>query len=237
MAKPKPDQPDAQTRNDLLYDTIRERIFTNRYPPGSTLREGELAEEFGVSRSPIRRIFAKLEEARLLEIKHGVGAQVTEIRPDVYNDACEFRMLLAIHSGPFFVSPFPPDAPEVFQGFKDKLRELTPGDLVRFSEINNAYFTALTGLIRNRYMREVQLTLFFETARAWIIQMPDMDWDKTIAMLCDEIDETIFFIKREDPVGLGLNIRNGIFSAKTLFDQDAADEEDQQGHWSEQRRI
>ena len=46
-----------QTPNRLseqLLETIEERIVTGEYPPGARLDEVELAETFGVSRTPIR---------------------------------------------------------------------------------------------------------------------------------------------------------------------------------------
>ena len=68
-----------QQRIAASYQEIRYRICTNRYPPDTLLREEELAREYSVSRSPIRRVFSMLEHEGLVEVKHGIGTLVTRI--------------------------------------------------------------------------------------------------------------------------------------------------------------
>ena len=45
-------------RHQRIYKTIRERISLLYYPPNTVIGETELAGEFNVSRTPIRRVFA-----------------------------------------------------------------------------------------------------------------------------------------------------------------------------------
>jgi len=59
MAQSKPSQKDA-------YDLILEAIDVGTYRPGSRLVESELAERFGVSRTPIREALQRLETQSLL---------------------------------------------------------------------------------------------------------------------------------------------------------------------------
>ena len=59
MATPKPPQKDA-------YDLILKAIDEGTYRPGSRLVESELAERFGVSRTPIREALQRLETQGLL---------------------------------------------------------------------------------------------------------------------------------------------------------------------------
>ncbi|MGO4840337.1 GntR family transcriptional regulator [Rhizobiaceae sp. 2RAB30] len=84
----------AQERFDRLFREIRMRICTMEYPPGFLLREEVLASEFDVSRSPIRRVLARLEFDGLVEIRHGVGSIVTTIDPDRLREVYAMRMEL-----------------------------------------------------------------------------------------------------------------------------------------------
>ena len=43
-------------RSERLREIIEERIATGAYAPGALLDETELAREFAVSRTPIRRL-------------------------------------------------------------------------------------------------------------------------------------------------------------------------------------
>ena len=231
MREPHPEPTGIQRRANTIYETIRARICTSRYPPGRTLREGDLADEFGVSRSPIRRVLAKLEEAKLLEVKHGVGAQVTEIRPEAYVAACEVRMLLAMHSGPYFTDPFPTDAPAFFKDCRGKFLALEAGDLHAFADVNNLFFVGALNLIENSYLREIEMNVFFETARMWLVKLPELDWDSTVQDIAREIDEVIRAIEGRDPVGLGLVLRNSIHAALRRFQEPESGAAPGSGDW------
>ncbi|MFA5595873.1 MAG: GntR family transcriptional regulator, partial [Trueperaceae bacterium] len=67
------------TNIDHIYLELRERIAVLTYPPGTALSETKLAEEFGVSRTPIRQVLQRLEFDGLVEAKHGIGTIVAAI--------------------------------------------------------------------------------------------------------------------------------------------------------------
>lgn len=67
--------------SEQLCDEIEERIATGKYSPGTRLDEQELANEFGVSRTPIREALIQLSAVGLLEVRPRRGAIVTEIDP------------------------------------------------------------------------------------------------------------------------------------------------------------
>ena len=69
----------ARERFERIYGIIRDRICLLEYAPGMRLGEEDLAKEFGVSRTPIRRVLSRLETEGLLESRHGVGTFVTTI--------------------------------------------------------------------------------------------------------------------------------------------------------------
>ncbi|MBN9694216.1 MAG: GntR family transcriptional regulator [Zoogloea sp.] len=68
--------------SEQLGESIEERIVTGMYPPGTRLDEQELAESFGVSRTPIREALIQLASIGLVEIRPRRGATVPEMAPD-----------------------------------------------------------------------------------------------------------------------------------------------------------
>ena len=68
-----------ETDRNSLYTTLKRRIIEFHYKPGQILNEQELAEEFSVSRSPVRTALQELERDRLLNIVPRYGAQVSAI--------------------------------------------------------------------------------------------------------------------------------------------------------------
>lgn len=64
---------------DEVADRIRDAIFDGAYPPGSALREVELASALGVSRGPVREALLKLEREGLVRGEWHRGTTVTEL--------------------------------------------------------------------------------------------------------------------------------------------------------------
>lgn len=68
-------------RSEQLGEEIEERIVTGRYPPGMRLDEQELADGFGVSRTPVREALIQLASAGMVEMRPRRGAIVAELGP------------------------------------------------------------------------------------------------------------------------------------------------------------
>ena len=80
-------------RNKILR-TLRERIVQVELKPGDPLNEKQLAEEFKVSRTPIREVLFLLEIEGLATITPNRGARVSDINLSYYKELVEFRLLL-----------------------------------------------------------------------------------------------------------------------------------------------
>lgn len=64
-----------------LRDQIEEAIVSGDFRPGDRLEEQSLAEQYGVSRTPVREALRQLQEAGLVDIKPRRGAAVTVVGP------------------------------------------------------------------------------------------------------------------------------------------------------------
>ena len=63
---------------ELIYDELKNRILTGKLEPGIRLMENTLADELGVSRTPVREAIRKLEKEHLVTIAPRRGAYVAE---------------------------------------------------------------------------------------------------------------------------------------------------------------
>lgn len=70
---------DSKLDTDDIYEILKNRIIHLEYEPGQVLNEVDVAEEFNISRTPIRRVFQLLHGDKLLNIVPRFGAQVTPI--------------------------------------------------------------------------------------------------------------------------------------------------------------
>jgi DNA-binding GntR family transcriptional regulator len=55
-----------QRLSEHVYDLLSEAIVEGKLPPGERLREAQMAEAMGVSRTPVREAFVRLKQQRLL---------------------------------------------------------------------------------------------------------------------------------------------------------------------------
>jgi len=73
--------PSMKKRSEVLREAIEEMIAVGKLPPGHHLDETELANEFGVSRTPIREALIQLASMGIIVMRPRRGALVTEIAP------------------------------------------------------------------------------------------------------------------------------------------------------------
>jgi DNA-binding GntR family transcriptional regulator len=159
----------ARQRFDRIYQTLRMRICLLDYPPDERLREEDLAEEFGVSRTPIRRVLVKLEAEGLLRSVHGVGTIVTDIDVEELEQVYQLRVELAEMIGK--LSPQAPDAAKIaaFRALLTRCEELTARpDAREFARINMDFFHLLNSLTGNEPLREISERLYYQTTRIWL---------------------------------------------------------------------
>ena len=62
-----------------IADSIKTAIIKGKFKPGEKISEGELAESMGISRTPLREAFRKLENEGFIQIIPRKGAVVTGI--------------------------------------------------------------------------------------------------------------------------------------------------------------
>ena len=62
---------------DQTLETLRRRIISLQLPPGEPLSENELAQELGVSRTPVRESLILLREEGLVQVYRQIGSFVS----------------------------------------------------------------------------------------------------------------------------------------------------------------
>ncbi|MBN1242637.1 MAG: GntR family transcriptional regulator [Spirochaetales bacterium] len=79
---------------EQIYEALKGMILDNRYVPKTVLAIDRLAEEFGVSATPVREALVRLEAEGLVELMPNKGARVTGISEQDVRSIWELRRLL-----------------------------------------------------------------------------------------------------------------------------------------------
>ncbi|MGO1053109.1 GntR family transcriptional regulator [Crossiella sp. CA198] len=78
---------DRSLLRDRALTAIRRAIVVGDLPPGSPVRDVDLAERLGLSRTPVREALARLTDEGLIESKPHSYTRVTAVDPVVVRDA------------------------------------------------------------------------------------------------------------------------------------------------------
>ena len=78
----------------IVVDQIRELIITGKLALGDQLSENALAEQLGVSRTPVREAFLRLATERLVVVRPQRGTFVFEYDATELREICELREVL-----------------------------------------------------------------------------------------------------------------------------------------------
>jgi len=79
---------------DWAYEEIKAAILESRLKSGDMLRESSIADQLGISKTPVREAFLKLKEEGLVELLPYRGAMVTRYDIDDIREIFEIRVML-----------------------------------------------------------------------------------------------------------------------------------------------
>jgi len=80
--------------SDRVYEILSQQIINHKLKPGSRLREKQLAEQFGVSRTPLRDALNRLAQDGFVTIEPRKGASIKEFNIDDVREVYDIRMAL-----------------------------------------------------------------------------------------------------------------------------------------------
>jgi len=194
----------SRKRFEAIHSEIRQRICLLRYPPGSQLSETTLAAEFGVSRTPIRRVLNRLEFEGLVESRHGVGTMVTVVDFDNLREVYALRMRLAQLIGELDPVSSGPEGIARLRALLDRANRLRQTlEPEEFARINMEFFHELSKVMGNGPLREVSERLYYQTTRIWLHAVPKMNVQEEVDVFAREIAETLDALLLDDLQALG----------------------------------
>jgi DNA-binding GntR family transcriptional regulator len=84
--------------NEQVYEELRMRVLTRRHKPGEKLSLHVLADELGVSRSPVHHALTRLVSEGLLSVKARRGYYVTPVTAVALAEGYDVRLALELHA-------------------------------------------------------------------------------------------------------------------------------------------
>lgn len=147
--------PSAEER---AYQYLRREILDGTYPPGERLREEALAQQVGVSRTPVRGALQRLATEGLVEFRRYTGAVVRVLPADEIEQVFQFRIVVESLAAELAAGRAGPGALAELRGLCERMERLAEReipDLREIARLNKEFHLALLAAAGNVFVKRV----------------------------------------------------------------------------------
>lgn len=158
---------------DRAYSEIKRRILDNQMSPGFQALDSELADELGVSRTPIREALLRLQHEGLVELIPRRGMRVV---PVVASDMKEiYEVLTALESMAVDLLARQEPSTEILvpmrKAIEDMGNAVSSSDLESWAAADEDYHRSLFDLCGNRRLAVIAATMRDQSYRARMVTL------------------------------------------------------------------
>jgi DNA-binding GntR family transcriptional regulator len=147
--------------SDSVFDILRENILGRGFRPGDRLDVRALADQLGVSATPVKDAVTRLAAEGLVEIRPRSGTFVAELAPDAVAETFEIRRALECLAAERVVSRLTPDLLARFEAIVEAMERPVSSerDRAEHERKNVELHTLLVEASANRRLAELYRSL------------------------------------------------------------------------------
>lgn len=164
-----------QTLREKILETIRDAILKGSLKPGERVSEPELAERFGISRTPIREAFRQLESEGYLEVIPRKGAVVASLSERDVEEFYAIKIILEGFAARMAAENLTARDIERLEAINERLRQIArEGDVKNFFRVHNEFHEVFIKAAGNEKLYEMinQLVMRFKRLRLASLAQP-----------------------------------------------------------------
>jgi DNA-binding GntR family transcriptional regulator len=159
---------------------LRGMIIRGDLPPGDRLVEERLAKTLGVSRTPLREAFQRLEQKGLIEKRPRGGFVVRPLSIEEVEEAYGVREVLEAYAAELASRNCPPDVmSRLDHNVKEFNEALEQGDRPRLVALNAEFHSLLHQATDSRLLMNILAELediVERTSRVLVMEIPAAEW-------------------------------------------------------------
>ncbi len=153
-----------QTKQALVYRSLRARIMDGQLPPGSRLVIEDIAADHQVSAIPVREALHLLQAERLVEMRPHLGALVAPISKDAITEVFTLMEALEVAAWRLALPHASHEHVAILEGQIRAMDEVK-GDYSRWAERNFAFHAAICAIAEMPRVQEMTQRVFSEWDR------------------------------------------------------------------------
>jgi DNA-binding GntR family transcriptional regulator len=132
------------------YEQVYQAIIRGEIKPGDRLRETELAEQIGLSRTPIREAIRKLESDGIVEHQPRVGAMVKKLSQQEIVELYEMRIVIEGTAAQMAAQHISDAEIATLRAINDEIAQGGAPD--QSAKLNRDFHSCILHAARNRYL-------------------------------------------------------------------------------------
>ncbi len=163
------------TLREKILENIRDAIISGALKAGSRVSEPELAERYGISRTPIREAFRQLESEGYLTVIPRRGAVVSEFNQKDVEDFYAIKSILEGYAARRACEKLSPRDLDKLQVINNRLAELADlNDIKTFFKVHNDFHDLFIKASDNEKLRELIIGVVnrFQRLRLMSLSLP-----------------------------------------------------------------
>ncbi len=164
-----------QTLREKILETIRDAILKGSLKPGERVSEPELAERFGISRTPIREAFRQLESEGYLQVIPRKGAVVASLSERDIEEFYAIKIILEGFAAKMAAEKLSMKDIEKLESINQRLEQIAKdGDVKNFFRVHNEFHEVFIKAAGNERLYEMinQLVMKFKRLRLASLSQP-----------------------------------------------------------------
>jgi len=164
-----------QTLREKILETIRDAILKGNMKPGERVSEPELAERFGISRTPIREAFRQLESEGYLQVIPRKGAVVASLSERDVEEFYAIKIILEGFAARMAAENLTAKDIERLESINQRLQQIAAeGDVKTFFRVHNEFHEVFIKAAGNEKLYEMitQLVMRFKRLRLASLSQP-----------------------------------------------------------------
>ena len=205
------------TLREKILENIRDAIVSGALKAGSRVSEPELAERYGISRTPIREAFRQLESEGYLKVIPRRGAVVSEYSPKDVEEFYAIKSIMEGYAARRACQNLSAKDIERLQANNNKLAELArTGDFKHFFKVHNDFHEMFIKAADNEKLQELiaGLVTKFQRLRFTSLSLPGR-----MAIAVQEHEKIIeAFRKKDADLAETLVRKNAEYGGRVLMD-------------------
>lgn len=170
---------ERQTLSEQIYQSLKRAIIERDLAPGERLKEFEIAESLGASRTPVREALSKLEQQGFVRPHRSGGLTVVELSKEDVVEVFGLMKVLETYAAQLAAERISPRRLEQLEKLCDRAERVVEGDGEVLGELNRRFHELLVETAGHRRLQDLIANLRYTIQPYRIVSLTQLEFRRS----------------------------------------------------------